>query len=203
MRISTYRGLQRFHIDPGEYHVVRGSGIITTLLGSCVAACLWDEKTSIFGMNHFLLANHRYAKKMPVIVSEAGRYGIHAMELLINNMLKMGAHKSALQAKIFGGANVLYSLFQDRSMYAIGDINNRFIMEFLKKEKIPLIASDLGGNYGRVINFVGSDYSVYLKRINKKESEHKVVVAEKQLLTDQLKEHSAQIDKGSDQITYW
>ncbi|MET0028095.1 MAG: chemotaxis protein CheD [Candidatus Thiodiazotropha sp.] len=154
-------------------------------------------------MNHFLLANNRYARELPVIVSEVGRYGIHAMELLINEMLKKGANKSRLKAKVFGGGNVLYNLFQERSLYPIGDINNRFIVEFLKNERIPLIASDLGGNQGRVINFVGTDYSVYVKRIKQKDSEKQLVVAEKKFFVNQLEEQSRLLEKPSEKMTIW
>ena len=113
MKVSTFKGLKRFTIDPGEYHVASGNVVISTLLGSCVAACLWDPVKRLIGMNHFLLANQRYSKSLSVIQSEAGRYGIHAMELLINAMLKAGADRANLQAKAFGGGNVLQNLYKN------------------------------------------------------------------------------------------
>lgn len=156
---------KRKTIHPGEYHVARGEMMISTLLGSCVAACLYDPVMKVIGMNHFLLANKRYSQGMPVVASEAGRYGIYAMELLINSMLKVGAQKRNLKAKVFGGGNVLPGVDGSTSFFAIGDVNSRFVTEFLNMEKIPILASGLGGNFGRVVHFTSGDYSVYVKRI--------------------------------------
>lgn len=156
---------KRKTIHPGEYHVAKGELMISTLLGSCVAACLYDPVMKVIGMNHFLLANKRYSKDMPVVASEAGRYGIYAMELLINSMLKAGAQKRNIKAKVFGGGNVLPGINGTPSFFAIGDVNGRFVQEFLAMEKIPILASGLGGTYGRVVHFTSGDYSVYVKRI--------------------------------------
>jgi len=152
-------------IMPGEYYATDQSAMIRTLLGSCVAACLYDPVNKVIGMNHFLLSNRRYAKEMPVCLSEAGRYGIHAMELLINEMLKKGARKENLRAKAFGGAAMYRVSETQDNYYFVGDVNVRFIREFLKNEKIPLMAEDLGGETGRIIHFLSDDYSVHLKRI--------------------------------------
>ncbi len=131
-------------------------------------------------MNHFLLANKRYARNIPVIESEAGRYGIHAMELLINEMLKLGAKRAHFKAKVFGGGDVLryYKGGQDNFFY-VGEINCRFVREFLRYEKIPVTASDLGRDYGRIVHFRSTDYSAYMKIISHSQdvqvvnSEHK------------------------------
>ncbi len=157
----------RVQIYPGEQFVTRGDIILSTLLGSCVAACLYDPVSKVIGMNHFLLANHRYPKDMDLIQSQAGRYGIHAMELLINEMLKQGAKKHRLQAKAFGGGNVLKTSKDTPNFLCVGSVNTRFIQEFLENEKIPLVASNLGGDLGRVIHFFSSDYSVLVKKIQK------------------------------------
>lgn len=136
--------------------------VLSTLLGSCVAACLYDPVKRIFGMNHFLLASRRSQYGSVLLESEAGRYGIHAMELLINQMLRRGAQRNHLVAKVFGGANVLQQTNLPES-FAIGELNQRFILMYLEQEGIPLLASDLGGDQGRQIHFVGSDFSVYVK----------------------------------------
>ena len=116
-------------------------------------------------MNHFLLANHRYSRDIPVLASEAGRYGVNAMELLINNMLKAGAKRHQLKAKVFGGGNVLAGVADSDSYYAIGEVNSRFVQEFLTTEQIPVLAKSLGGNHGRMIYFLPGDYSVFVREI--------------------------------------
>lgn len=162
------KGLERISIKPGEYHVTGRQMIISTLLGSCVAACLYDPTARIAGMNHFLLSNKRYAKHMPSCITEAGRYGIHAMELLINSMLKMGARRENILAKAFGGGSVLQATGGNDNFFCVGDVNARFIREFLENENIPLVTADLGGDSGRVIYFVSDDnYSVYVRKIRK------------------------------------
>lgn len=103
---------------------------------------------------------------MPVCHTEAGRYGVHAMELLINAMLKLGAQRGKIKAKVFGGASVLSSDSKD-DFFCVGEVNSRFILEFLKTDGIPLMASDLGGNMARVVHFVSDDFSVYVKRIRR------------------------------------
>lgn len=160
-----FKGTRRIVIDPGEYYVSREPEVISTLLGSCVSACLFDPLNRVFGMNHFLLAYRHHAHNIPIIQSEEGRYGVYAMELLINAMMKKGANKLNLKAKCFGGGNVL-KLREDReNQQTVGDVNVTFIKEFLKNENIPLVGSCLGGNHGRTVHFVGTDYSVFIKKI--------------------------------------
>jgi chemotaxis protein CheD len=153
-------------LRPGEHFVSDERVVISTLLGSCVAACLWDQEHGIVGMNHFLLANRRYARDMRLCLTEAGKYGIHAMELVINGMLKRGARRENLRAKAFGGASVLNLRPRD-NFNCVGEVNGRFILEFLKTDGIPLVASDLGGNAGRVIYFSSDDFSVYVRKVGK------------------------------------
>ena len=141
--------------------------VIVTLLGSCVSGCLYDPVNKVMGMNHFLLSSEIYNNKEPLCLSDAGRYGVHAMELVINKMLELGANRNHIKAKAFGGGNVLSSSMEKGNFLTVGDINVRFIREFLKTEKIPLISSDLGGDWGRSIRFYGGDYSVYVKKIAK------------------------------------
>ncbi|MDA8083510.1 MAG: hypothetical protein M0024_07630 [Nitrospiraceae bacterium] len=165
--MRTLRKLERVAIRPGEYHVAGSDVVITTILGSCVSACLYDPFTKIIGMNHFLLSNKRYSRDLPYSLTEAGRYGIYAMELLINEMMKRGAKRANLHAKAFGGAAVLQSPERADNFFCVGDVNSRFILDFLKTEGIPLVVSDLGGDRGRVVHFCGDDYSVYVKKIRK------------------------------------
>lgn len=170
MRIDDRGPRKRIILEPGEYHVTNKNVILSTLLGSCVSVCLYDPVRRVIGMNHFLLSNRRYAKHMPVCISEAGRYGIHSMELLINEMVMLGAKRANLKAKAFGGGNVLNYEATHDNFFCVGDVNSRFIREFLELEKIPLVTSDLGGERGRVIYFSSGDYSVYVRKIQQTSS---------------------------------
>jgi|TARA_Y100000310_G_scaffold335429_1_gene417481 chemotaxis protein CheD len=187
-RILREKSLHRVTIHPGEYHVARQEMIISTLLGSCVSVCLFDPKSCISGMNHFLLATRKYTKTDPVIISNAGRYGIHAMELLINDMLRQGAERSRLSAKAFGGASMMQVAPAGDNFPIIGEVNARFIREFLKSERIPLVASDLGGKIGRVIHLHCGDFSVYMKRMGDK-AEHRVEQEERGYWEHCIEEH--------------
>jgi chemotaxis protein CheD len=165
MKTLTFKGTQRIIIDPGEYYVSSRPEVISTLLGSCVAACIFDPINRVFGMNHFLLAYHRHTHNQPLLESDEGRYGIYAMELLINDLMKLGANRLNLKAKCFGGGNVLKLREDKENQQTVGDVNVLFIREFLKNENIPILSACLGGKHGRNVHFVGTDYSVFVKRI--------------------------------------
>jgi chemotaxis protein CheD len=166
MRVQNWKQHKRIIIDPGEYYVSNEEVVITTLLGSCVSACLYDPYNKIVGMNHFLLSSRRYSRDMPASTTDAGRYGIHSMELLINEMWNRGAQRGNLKAKAFGGGSVLKPVDAFTSSFlAVGEVNVRFIREFLQNENIPLVSSELGGKVGRVINFYSEDFSVYVRKM--------------------------------------
>lgn len=185
MIITGERGGRRITIEQGEYYATNDKETLSTLLGSCVACCLWDPVSRTIGMNHFLLASRRHRGSLPIVVSEAGRYGTQAMELLIDHMLKLGASRQRLRAKAFGGGNVLQASLGDNPMHAVGEINARFVREYLTSQGIPLIASHLGGAHGRVIHFDGEDFSVYMKRIGTASYES-VAAAERCYFAQQL-----------------
>jgi len=166
MSLQNWENCKRINILPGEYYVSNEEVVITTLLGSCVSACLYDPYNKIIGMNHFLLSNKRYARDMPVCITEAGRYGIHSMELLINEMWNRGAQRGKLKAKAFGGGSILKPVDAfTSSFFAVGEVNVRFIKEFLQNENIPLVSSNLGGKAGMVIHFYSVDFSVYVRKM--------------------------------------
>ncbi|MBI4847417.1 MAG: chemotaxis protein CheD [Nitrospirae bacterium] len=167
MKLPEAKNQLHIRIKPGEYHASEQRVIISTLLGSCVSACLYDPVQKIVGMNHFLLSSRRYARNMPYYVTEAGRYGIHAMEILINEMLKLGARRENLHAKAFGGASLFQPSGGAGNFFCVGEVNIMFIKEFLETEGIPLVTSDLGGDRGRVIHFHYDDFSVYVRKIQK------------------------------------
>lgn len=136
----------RINVVQGTSHVTDDPGImLTTVLGSCVACCLFDPHARIGGMNHFLLAEPREG-----VVSgsaEAERYGLFAMELLVNEMLHAGARRDRLRAHLYGGANL------HAGMQAIGTTNAGFARAFLTNDRIPLAYSHLGGNQARRVDF--------------------------------------------------
>lgn len=157
---------ERVILHPGDCRVSDRPVTLYTLLGSCVAVCLYDPVRRVMGMNHFLLANRRYPRETPTLASDAGRYGIHAMEILVNSLMKLGAERRRLRAKAFGGGDVLgHGGNGDEGFLGVGAVNVRFVREFLTSDRIPLEAEDLGGDYGRQIYFTGNDYSVYLRKI--------------------------------------
>lgn len=188
MKILPFKSTQRIILDPGEYYVSHKPEVISTLLGSCVSACLFDPVNRIFGMNHFLLAYRHFANNQPIIVSDEGRYGIYAMELLINEMMKMGANRLNIKAKCFGGGNVLNRADNRNNQPSIGDINVLFIREFLQSENIPMLSDSLGGNVGRNVHFVGSDYSVFIKTIDQSQ-QHWLIKEERLYWKQKIDEH--------------
>lgn len=130
------------HVIQGEYRVSNDpSEVLTTFLGSCVATCMYDPVAQIGGINHFLLPGG--AEKSV----NSYRYGLYSMELLINDLLKLGAQRDRLEAKLFGGAKMHDGLGH------IGDANARFAINFLQAENIRCVSSSLGGVQARRIKF--------------------------------------------------
>lgn len=181
MKIIDRQKLPRVTIHPGENYVTKKNEIISTLLGSCVAACLYDPVNRVIGMNHFLLAQQHAKQSAPILATDEGRYGIHAMELLINLMLKQGAQRKHLKAKAFGGGDVLKLNNELKGGKSVGASNCEFIRTFLATESIPLVAKDLGGNRGRTIFFLPTDFSVYVKPIETA-NQQAIVKEERQFL---------------------
>jgi chemotaxis protein CheD len=139
---------------PGEYFVTRERLAIMTVLGSCIAACLWDSRAGVGGMNHFMLPEGDSA-------DTSGRYGSYAMELLINEMMKLGARRETLQAKIFGGAQVMHNL----TTLNVGVRNTRFVQEYLATERIPVVSDDVLDIYPRKVVFFPVTGKVMVKRL--------------------------------------
>ncbi|MES5098282.1 chemoreceptor glutamine deamidase CheD [Agrobacterium sp. BA1120] len=134
---------KRVHIIQGEYKIANDPDVVlTTILGSCVAACLRDPVAGVGGMNHFLLPGTGGMGG-----GDATRYGVHLMELLINGLLKQGARRDRLEAKIFGGAKTIASFSN------VGEQNAAFAVQFLKDEGIRLLGQSTGGDSGRKVEF--------------------------------------------------
>jgi chemotaxis protein CheD len=133
--------------------------VLVTVLGSCVCACIRDRVNKIGGMNHFMLPDSGQDKNNPL--GESARYGIYAMEILINQLLKMGAKRSNLEAKVFGGASVLRGF----TVNNVGERNAEFVLQFLKTEKIPVVAEDLLDIYPRKVYFFPTTGRVRVKNL--------------------------------------
>ena len=141
---EDFANQRKIAVIQGEYRVIDDPNVVlTTVLGSCVAACLRDPVAGIGGMNHFLLANSSDGKTG----SDQVRYGAYAMELLINDLLKRGARRDRLEAKLFGGAK-LFDTLQD-----IGDGNASFAEQFMRDEGIPVTGGSLRGRSARRVEF--------------------------------------------------
>ena len=137
---------------PGEYYVDDEDLLIMTTLGSCIAACLWDRHARVGGMNHFML---------PEGVGDSGRYGSFAMELLINELLKRGATRSGLEAKVFGGGAVISGM----SSLNVGERNTTFVLDYLKTERITVVSKDVLDIYPRKVCFLPASGKAMVKRL--------------------------------------
>jgi len=149
---------------PGEYFVSDENIVMMTVLGSCISACLWDTRAHIGGMNHFMLPGGDGEEGF-------GRYGSYAMELLINEMLKCGARRESMQAKIFGGAQVMANF----TTMNVGERNTSFVIDYLQTERIPLLSQDVLDIYPRKVCFFPGTGKAMVKRLASAHPEQLVV----------------------------
>lgn len=138
---------------PGEYFVHDEDLLITTTLGSCIAACLWDRQARVGGMNHFMLPGGGGG--------DGGRYGSFAMELLINELIKRGATRSTLEAKVFGGAAVVNGM----NSINVGEQNTRFVLDYLRTERISVVSKDVLDIHARKVCFLPASGKALVKRL--------------------------------------
>ena len=139
-------------ILPGEYFVHPEDILVMTTLGSCIAACLWDREAKVGGMNHFMLPDGE---------ASSGRYGSFAMELLINEMMKRGATRGTMEAKVFGGGQVVEGM----NTMNIGERNTAFVIDYLKTERIPILSKDVLGPHPRKVCFLPASGKAMVKRL--------------------------------------
>jgi len=139
-------------ILPGEYFVHDEDMLIMTTLGSCIAACIYDRNAKVGGMNHFML---------PDGAGDSGRYGSFAMELLINEMMKRGASRMTMEAKVFGGGQVVSGM----TTMNVGERNTNFVMDYLKTERIPIVSKDVLDIYARKVCFLPGSGKAMVKRL--------------------------------------
>jgi chemotaxis protein CheD len=157
-------------ILPGEYYYTGREMLIVTVLGSCVSACIRDRVTGLGGMNHFMLPDGGDSGP----VSASMRYGTYAMEVLINDLLKAGARREHLEAKVFGGGAVLRGF----TAMNVGERNAAFVTSFLKTEKIPVLAEDLNDIHPRKVYFFPRTGKVLVKKLM---STHNDTLAKREL----------------------
>jgi chemotaxis protein CheD len=139
---------------PGEYFVTGENMVICTVLGSCIAACLWDRTLNLGGMNHFMLPDGDSS-------DSSGRYGSYAMELLINEMIKLGARRETMQAKIFGGGQVMANF----TTMNVGERNTEFVTQYLQTERIPIVSEDVLDIYPRKVVYFPATGKAMVKRL--------------------------------------
>lgn len=149
-------GVAAVKLLPGEYYVTARDMVLVTVLGSCVAACIRDRSSGIGGMNHFMLPGENGD-----LLSGPARYGAYAMEKLINELLKMGARRGNLEAKLFGGGNMLHGC----TVANVGERNAEFAIRYLRNEKIAVAAQDLLDIYPRKVYFFPESGRVRVKQL--------------------------------------
>lgn len=149
---------QAVKILPGEFQVVRQDLMLVTVLGSCVAACIRDSRAGLGGMNHFMLPESG-DRRNPL--SESARYGAYAMEVLVNELLKQGASRDRLEAKVFGGGAIIAGMKQTN----VGERNAAFVLDFLRQERIPIAAQDLLDTCARKVFYFPETGKAMVKRL--------------------------------------
>jgi len=171
--------LEAAKILPGEYYVTKRDMVLVTVLGSCVAACIRDKVSGIGGMNHFMLTDSNRDSSDPT--STSARYGTYAMEMMINQLLKIGARRSNLEAKIFGGGSVIRGLVSAN----VGARNADFARKYLQTEGIKIVSEDLLDVCSRKVYFFPNSGRVLVKKLRTMHNE--TIIAREQAYSAKLK----------------
>ncbi len=137
---------RRFYLYPGGLWAEQGSAIITTVLGSCVSVCLWDPNAGVGGINHFILPRGGSVL--------SARYGSHALPMLLESVVALGARREKVLAAVFGGASVLAG---ESAAPRLGARNVAEALDFLQRADIPIVRQDVGGHLGRKLTFRNAD----------------------------------------------
>lgn len=153
-------GMYAAKLLPGEYYVTARKETIVTVLGSCVSACVRDPIFGIGGMNHFMLPISQGNGSWESSGNSAStRYGLHAMEQMINTILKHGGSRANLEVKLTGGGRIL------AQMTDVGQKNITFIREFVRTEGLRVLAEDLGDIYPRKVYYTPSTGKMLIKKL--------------------------------------
>lgn len=168
---------------PGDYYVTKDEEMITTVLGSCVSACIRDSVLGIGGMNHFMLpetSRSRLNSREESVVGTALRYGNYAMEHLINTILQHGGKRKNLEVKLFGGGKIIATLGD------VGSRNIEFVLDYVDTEALNLVSHDLGDIYPRKVNFYPMTGKVRMKKI--KDLHNETIVLRERQYGSQIKD---------------
>lgn len=149
---------RRVYLQPGQFFASAEASLVTTILGSCVAVCLWDETTRIGGLNHFLLPHWSGGG------NASPRFANVATQKLLDAVLGLGARRQALQAKVFGGASVVEAF--RASGHPLGSKNVTVARELLEQARIPVVASDVGGRHGRKLLLETASGQAWVQLLN-------------------------------------
>lgn len=155
-------GIVAAKILPGEYYVTADNELITTVLGSCISACVRDKESGVGGMNHFMLPETTALKMQQgsnAVIGNATRYGNFAMEHLINTILSNGGKRKNLELKVFGGGKIIPTLSD------VGKSNISFILDYIDQEGLLLLSQDLGDIYPRKVIYFPKTGKVGMKKI--------------------------------------
>jgi chemotaxis protein CheD len=172
-------GVYAARVLPGQYYVTNNKEeMISTVLGSCIAACIRDKVLNIGGLNHFMLPEGEGGMD-----GVAARYGVYAMEHLINDIIKMGGRRENFEIKVFGGGKIM------RGMTDIGMKNIRFVKKFLATEGLSIDAEDLGLEFSRKVNYFPTTGRVLVKRLRSLHAE--TIVNEEVAYSRSLEKESA------------
>lgn len=174
-------GISAVKLLPGEYYITAERMVLTTVLGSCVSACLRDSAAGVGGMNHFMLPD---ADPSARDTAAAMRYGVYAMEVLLNELLKAGARRERLEAKVFGGGAVLANM----TMLNIGDRNADFVLRYLQLAQVRVAAQDLRGKLARRVNYFPGTGKVAVRKLRGQDDTLEVQREEQELLQALLKQ---------------
>jgi chemotaxis protein CheD len=167
-------------ILPGEYYVTKSNEIITTVLGSCISACIHDLSAGVGGMNHFMLPvskENGWKVMRDDPLSEANRYGNYAMEHMINELLKYGASRENLEVKVFGGGQIISRFTQ------IGEKNIQFIHLYIQNERLKLASEDVGGVLARKVVYYPATGRVRVKKLKQLHNDT-IIERENRYITD-------------------
>ena len=148
-------GRAQVYLHAGQLHVAAAPTAITTVLGSCVSVCLYDPVAKIGGMNHYLLPLHVERDRSP-------RFGTVAVPALVEAVVKAGGTRSALVAKVFGGASVIGSLGKGRRL---GDENAALAFRLLEEAGVPVLDQDVGGTRGRKLVFFCDEGTAWVRQL--------------------------------------
>jgi len=166
-------GCDAVKLLPNEYFVTNEDIVLGTVLGSCVAACIRDPAAGVGGMNHFMLPGGDEPNRTG---SASMRYGAYAMEILINELLKAGARRERLEAKVFGGGAVLDQMRQ----LNIGERNAEFVLAYLRTEQIAVLAHDLRGEHARRVNYFPRSGKVLVRKMQSHRTKVETLLAKRE-----------------------